>query len=209
MKRVVGAGISAAMIALPLALVSGHVSPPPAHAAQAKNLPNNATTKIAGLQHFCGSNGIMCTEPAKNWEEFAGFDSAIKAGAHMLGYIGHDEPATLFYSNKPGSGNNVTWQLTLPKDPPTKPVQNGSGGTDGFQLHPTFWFGMVMCDDQGSPNPDGAALDGHATVPCTPDSDSNIYESQNPHSSHYFGLGPGQAFEELQFYPPGWVPWPA
>ena len=23
------------------------------------------------------------------------------------------------------------------------------------------------------------------------------------------GLGPGQAYEEMQFYPPGWVNWPA
>ena len=58
---------------------------------------------------------------------------------------------------------------------------------------------MVMCDDQGSPNPDGLALTGHATIPCKPDSNSNIYENLNPGSSHYIGLGPGQAYEE----PPG------
>ncbi len=66
-----------------------------------------------------------------------------------------------------------------------------------------------MCDNQGSPNPDGAALTGHATVPCKPDSNSNIYASTDPNSPKYFGLGPGQAYEEMQFYPPGWVPWPA
>jgi len=109
-------------------------------------------------------------------------------------YIGHDEPSIRFISNRPGSGNNVTYQMTLPKDPPTLPRNNGSGGTDSFQLHPTFWLGMVMCDSQGSPNPDGTALTGHATVPCKPDSNSNIYASENPSSSHYFGLGPGQAY---------------
>jgi len=108
----------------------------------------------------------------------------------------------------PGSGNDVTYQMTLPKDPPTLPRNNGSGGTFGFQLHPTFWLGMVMCDPNGSPNPDGAALSGHATVPCKPDSNSNIYASENPGSTRYFGLGPGQAYEEMQFYPPGWAPWP-
>lgn len=45
--------------------------------------------------------------------------------------------------------------MTPPKDPPTLPRNNGSGGTDGFQLHTTFWIGMVMCDPNGSPNPDG------------------------------------------------------
>jgi hypothetical protein len=139
----------------------------------------------------------------------AGFDQAMKAGAHISGYIGHDEPATLFYSHQPGSGNNVTYRMRLPVDPPTRPRQNGSGGTDSFQLHPTFWLGMVMCDDQGSPNPDGATLTGHPTIPCKPDSDSNIFESQDPNSPRYFGLGPGQAYEEMQFYPPGWAPWPA
>ena len=67
---------------------------------------------------------------------------------------------------------------------------------------------MDMCDSQGSPNPDGTALDGHATPKCVPDSDSNIFASTNPSSPHYFGLGPGQAYTEMQFYPPGWVPWP-
>ena len=109
--------------------------------------------KIAGLQHWCGSNGITCAEPATNWSELHGYKAAVKAGAHIEGYIGHDEPATLFYSNVPGSGNNVTYQMTLPKDPPTLPRNNGSGGTDSFQLHPTFWLGMVMCDPNGLAEP--------------------------------------------------------
>jgi hypothetical protein len=168
-------------------------------ASVAKPVPRpNATVKTAGPQHWCGTNGIECTEPALNWDEFAGFNQAKKNGAHISGYIGHDESATLFYSNKPGSGNNVTYQMVLPKDPPTRPRQNGSGGTDSFQLHPTFWLGMVTCDDQGSPNPDGTALTGHATIPCKPDSNSNIFASTNPSSPRYFGLGPGQAYEEMQ-----------
>jgi len=52
-------------------------------------------------------------------------------------------------------------------------------------------------------------IPGHPAVPCTPSSDSNIFASTNPNSPRYFGLGPGQAYEELQLYPPGWVPWPA
>ncbi len=214
MRRAFGIAISAAMVAAPLALVSSSavsaVSAPAVSAAAAKPVPRaNAAVKIGGPQHWCGTNGIECTEPAVNWDEMAGFKQAKKAGAHFNGYIGHDEPATLFYSNRPGSGNNVTYQMVLPKDPPTRPRQDGSGGTDNFQLHPTFWLGMVMCDDQGSPNPDGAALTGHPTIPCKPDSNSNIFASTNPGSSHYFGLGPGQAYEEMQFYPPGWAPWPA
>jgi hypothetical protein len=198
-----------ALMAAPLVLLSaGSGSLLTGHADNDK-YPDNATTDLAGMQHWCGSNGITCAEPATTWDEVAGYDAAVKAGANFQGYIGHDEPATLFYSNHPGAGNNDTYQFVLPTDPPTKPQQDGSGGTYSFQLHPAFWIGMVVCDDQGSPNPDGAKLDGHATVPCKPDSDSNIYESTNPKSSKYFGLGPGQAYEEMQFYPPGWVAWPS
>jgi hypothetical protein len=208
MRRALLAGISAAVIAMPLAVVASQASSSVAASAKKDPYPSNPTIKIAGPQHWCGTNGYICTEPATTWSEFAGFKNAIKKGAHFSGYIGHDEPATLWYSNQAGSGNNVTWQLALPKEPPTAPTQTGSGGTDSFMLHPTFWFGMVMCDPNGSPNPDGQALTGHATVACKPDSDSNIYENTNASSKRYFGLGPGQAYEELQFYPPGWVAQP-
>src|SRR5438105_12173226 len=58
-------------------------------------------------------------------------------------YVGHGEPSLLFYSNKPGSGNSSTYFLRLPKDPPTLPKQNGTGGTFNFQLHPAFWVGIA------------------------------------------------------------------
>jgi hypothetical protein len=127
------------------------------------------------------------------------FDSIGYAGA----CTGHDEPAVLFYSDTPGSGNNDLSSLTLPKDPPTRPLQNGKGGTFNFQLHPTFWFGMAMCDDQSAPNPGGSSIG--PTVPCTPNSDANIYDSSNPADAHYIVLHPGTAFLEVQFYPPGWA----
>jgi len=207
MRRSLKAALSAVVVAAPMALVATQFGASAAAPGYHYKLPHNATTHIAGLQHFCGSNGITCAEPATTWGELAGYKAAVKKGARVLPYIGHDEPATLFYSHTPGSGNDVTYQLKLPTDPPTLPRNNGSGGTFGFQLHTTFWLGMVMCDPNGSPNPGGAA--GHATVPCKPDSDSNIYASENPSSPRYFGLGPGQAYEEMQFYPPGWVPWPS
>jgi hypothetical protein len=42
--------------------------------------------------------------------------------------------ALLFYSNVPGSGNSNVYVLTLPKDPPNLPKQDGTGGTFNFQL---------------------------------------------------------------------------
>jgi hypothetical protein len=108
---------------------------------------------------------------------------------------GHDEPSLLFYSSKPGSGNSNLYHLTLPTDPTTPPAANGMGGTWNFMLHPAFWFGMALCDDQSAPSPGKA---------CPADSDKNIYTSSNPNSAKYLGNTPGTAFLEMQFYPPGW-----
>jgi len=116
-------------------------------------------------------------------------------------YIGHDEPALLFYSNVSGSGNHYVSKLVLPTDPSTFPTDANSNGTGGptvwnFQLHPTFWYGMALCDTESFPN------FNHS---CLPDSDSNIFDDADPRSPRYIGHHPGTAFLELQFYPPGWV----
>ena len=135
---------------------------------------------------LCDDNSPTCTEP-------------VYAYNYEGQYIGHDEPAVLFYSATPGSGNSGRWILRLPQDPPKPPRQNGTGGTDNFQLHVAFWFGMAMCDTQSAPNPG---------KPCKPDSDSNIFDSADPASPQYIGNHPGTAFMEMQFYPPGWAPFP-
>ena len=113
-------------------------------------------------------------------------------------YVGHDEPSLEFKSNLPGSGNDMTYTMTLPRDPKTQPNASGAGGaTWNFQLRPTFWFGMTLCDSQSAPE---------FTKNCTPDSDKNNLVSSNPNSPKYIGKHPGNAFMELQFYGPGSVP---
>src|SRR5262245_42305767 len=37
-------------------------------------------------------------------------------------YVGHDEPSVLFKSGIPGSGNDITYTMTLPKDPKKFPT---------------------------------------------------------------------------------------
>ncbi|HZU61582.1 MAG TPA: hypothetical protein VE983_11485 [Solirubrobacteraceae bacterium] len=124
----------------------------------------------------CGSSRDLCTEVARPEQYW---------GNH---YVGHDEPSILFYSKQPGSGNNMTYQLTLPREP--------AGGYSkaksyDFELTPAFWVGMALCDNFSYPQ----------TVPtCTPDSDSNAVNVAT--STHH----PGAAYMELQFYPPGWIP---
>ena len=146
------------------------VSATPAHAAQ-------ATTSNHRID--CAAGAAICTEV---WDSEKVFGKGK--------YVGHDEPSTLFYSNAPGSGNQMRYGLTLPRDPsPANPTQ--SGKSFNFELHPAFWFGMAMCDTQSYPELLSA---------CTPDSDKNIVD---PAISPKH---PGTAFMEMQFYPPGWAP---
>jgi hypothetical protein len=159
-----------------------------------------------GALHFCNTNGINCTEPSQNWEEFPWFKKASHQ-APISEYIGHDEPSVLYYSNRHGSGNSNEYRIRLPKQPLTRPRNDGSGGTYDFQLHPAFWLGMAMCDNQSAPNPGIPAGPNH-TRRCRPDSNHNIFESTDPASPRYMDLHPGTAFMEMQFYPPGWVKWP-
>src|SRR5436190_16739266 len=140
----------------------------------------NASVTAKGIH--CSKGSPVCTEV---------YDSEAVFGKDV--YVGHDEPSNLFYSNVPGSGNRMRYNLTLPKDPsPVNPTQRGK--SFNFQLHPAFWFGMAMCDTQSFPE---------LLSTCTPDSDKNIVDpAVSPRH-------PGTAFMEMQFYPPGWVSWPA
>lgn len=100
-------------------------------------------------------------------------------------YIGHDEPSIQFFSDQPNSGNNMIWEVTLPKQDPT-PNQSGTSVAT-FELTPAVWISLALCDPQSYPQ-----------NACTPDSDSNT------------GIGlptdAGAAALELQFYPPNWGP---
>ncbi len=153
----------------------------------ASTAPFTSPVRAAGgIPPACDELAPLCTETA---------DSIGYQGA----YTGHDEPSVMYYSSTPGSGNSNIYRLTLPKDPPTLPKQNGTGGTFNFQLHPAFWFGMDICDTQSAPE---------YTNTCTPNSDTNIFDSTDPTAPDYIGKHPGGAFMEMQFYAPGWIKWP-
>jgi hypothetical protein len=144
-----------------------------------------ADAKAAAIdphQHLainCATAAAACTEVGNSWQVFG----------H---YVGHDEPSMLFDSNVPGSGNHMSYNITLPRDPsatdPTAP-----GKSYQFELSGADWFGMAMCDTQSYPE---------QVSTCPADSNKNILDpAVSP--DHV-----GQAYMEMQFYPPGWVPWP-
>jgi hypothetical protein len=147
---------------------------------------------FTGSAHAASMNcaepyAAVCAEPA---------DSIGYGGE----YTGHDEPSLLFYSDTPGSGNSSLYHLQVPSDPKVLPNQAGTAGTWNFQLHPAFWLGMALCDNQSAPE--------FTDAPCVPDSDTNIFDAASPAAPDYIGHHPGAAFLEVQFYPPGWAPWP-
>ena len=68
-------------------------------------VPANAAAPPAQTtehESVCESHKALCVDP---------FDTLGES------YVGHDEPSVLFKSCVPGSGNDLTYQVTLPKDP--------------------------------------------------------------------------------------------
>jgi len=126
---------------------------------------------------------MACTDPRSIYDD---------AGARFSDnghYVGHDEPSIRFLSSKPGSGNDVTFTETLPRDPTDAPtVANpGSDITHWFELSLAPWFGMALCNPYSYPQSS-----------CKPESDTNA-----PHGG---SQGGGSSFLEVQFYPPGMAP---
>jgi hypothetical protein len=107
-------------------------------------------------------------------------------------YIGHDEPDATFLSGAPGSGNDVTWTVTLGRDPKAAPgdAVPGKDVSHWFELTPAPWFSMALCDPNSYPQ-----------TPCTPESDSNAPTCFGPNCT--VANGGGSAFMEFQLYPPG------
>src|SRR5690242_18021627 len=70
----------------------------------------------APLTHWCNTNGVTCTEPYQNWEEYPFFNRLERQGVKIDEYIGHDEPSTLFYSSQNGSGNDNNYTIRMPTE---------------------------------------------------------------------------------------------
>jgi hypothetical protein len=151
------------------------------------------TTSAAGEHRENYGSKLLCSEGSPLCAEA---NNSVGYGDE---YTGHDEPSVLFYSDVAGSGNDSSYSVRIPTDPPILPKQDGSGGTFNFEDRIAFWFGMDLCDNQSAPE--------YTHAPCTPNSDSNIFDGADPTKPDYIGFHPGTAFLEVQFYPPGWVNW--
>ena len=86
------------------------------------------------------------------WSGSGGSYASNGSGVHCVGFgpspstnaqypadcIGHDEPSIDFYSNLPGSGGNISWNVTLPVS------RNASA--EQADLYIAIWFGMTLND---------------------------------------------------------------
>jgi hypothetical protein len=168
----IGGAVLAAAIA---ATVAGAVNTSPNSAART----HHYGSKHHGIN--CSWSAAMCTEVSP--------EIARRVFGH---YVGHDEPSVLFDSNTPGSGNRVSYNITLPKDPSaSNPTMKGKSYQ--FELSGADWFGMAICDSQSYPE---------QVSKCPRDTNNNILDPATA-PNHV-----GEAYLEMQFYPPGWIPWP-
>ena len=171
---------AAAVAIAPVAVSSGTVTQASTHAVKHTAYSSKHTANYTTSMHVnCAQAAAMCTE--------------VAGSEHVFGhYVGHDEPSLLFFSHKNGSGNHMSYNVTLPTEP-TASDPNLPNKSYSFELSGADWFGMAMCDTQSYPE---------QVKTCPPDSDSNILDP---------AISPkhvGQAYMEMQFYPPGWIPWP-
>src|SRR5438445_3226857 len=122
---------------------------------------------------------MRCVDPL---EKYGGQTTRFYDNGH---YVGHDEPSTKFISSSPQSGNTMTYLMQLSTDPAATPTTSPTASptvSDYAELSVAPWFGLPICDP--SSYPQGS---------CAADSDSNTAAA-------------GDAFMELQFYPPGYGP---
>lgn len=174
------------------------------HTHQSRHLQHRASDINRFGELDCNGNSpvqqsVRRTMNCTDVRGYANLDNANTWGGRFYDnnvYIGHDEPDMGFYSNQPGSGNNVTWSETLPRDPAAAPTvaTPGSDVTHWFELSVAPWFSMMMCDPKSYPN-----------SPCTPESDANAPTCVGAQTTGC-SLGGGNAFMEMQFYPPGFSP---
>jgi len=169
----------------------------------------------SGTQHATYGHGVLheldCNGDSPIQKEFRpmsctdirgieGVDNANTWGGRFYDngvYIGRDEPDATFLSHVKGTGNDVTWNLTLGVDPAAAPTTTSPGHdvSHMFELTPALWLSMAICDGLSYPQ-----------LPCTPRSDANAPAPCSvPAAKCSANLYPGggSALMELQLFPPG------
>src|SRR5437870_2969967 len=121
----------------------------------------------------------------------------VRAEVEPRAFTQMHEPGALRFlrcSLLPSRGENAEW-LWSPGSSTSSPRSHHV--TSPTARTPATPFGLTLCDSQSSPE---------FTTKCRPDSDTNNLVNPDPTAPDYIGKHPGNAFMELQFYGPGYVP---
>src|SRR5262249_40519961 len=83
---------------------------------------------------FAARSASSSVQPGHIDCEYSGLCPDLANPQDVFGdeYVGHDEPSLLFYSDTPGSGNHMRYNMTLPTDPP---ASNPSKRSYSFELN--------------------------------------------------------------------------
>ena len=91
----------------------------------AASLPASAAIRADSSARAVSATSEAYNEPLCQSGKSLCVDTLHKPGGE---YVGHDEPSLEFKSGLAGSGNNMTYTVTLPRDPKTQPNASGKGG---------------------------------------------------------------------------------
>src|SRR6266542_6731826 len=92
-------------VALVLSVAATASASAPRQRAATATRSGSAAAADQDRRLLCNEGDPLCAETA----EAIGYEGR---------YTGHDEPSVLFYSDKPGAGNNNRYRMVVPKDPP-------------------------------------------------------------------------------------------
>jgi hypothetical protein len=98
LKRSTLAALS--LLSLPILAAAALPASAASHASSPAKILSNSTGTID--EPLCQSNKSTCADTGLNY-----------SGQ----YVGHDEPSLEFRSGIPGSGNDMTYVMTLPREP--------------------------------------------------------------------------------------------
>ncbi|HEV2428802.1 MAG TPA: hypothetical protein VGV64_03015, partial [Thermoplasmata archaeon] len=124
--------------------LSGHFSGPHPASFYPFGRPPGAPVPIGSPLRSLRAGGALSQTPtAWNNSYCAGLwpDAPNDSSAQEYydgGCYGHDEPGIQFYSDLPGSGGNVTWNVRLPVDRSPTQLQG--------DLYTAIWFGLTLTD---------------------------------------------------------------
>ena len=113
-------------------------------------------------------------------------------------YVGHDEPSVAVQVRRAGLRQRPhVHDHAAARARSSSRTNNGAGTTWNFQLRPTFWFGH---------DPVRQRVGARVHEDCIARLRRERPRGPEPDKPDYIGKHPGNAYMELQFYGPGYVP---